>query len=166
MAPRDTVTPIIETGTPAGGTPFIDAGVPIIGTPFIETGVLQTQELIVSRKQKLIPARTVQIGHTHGEQLVYETLWRLGKPSEQGNRKVIIGIATLAPKVPISYNNCQANLRSLITKLVIDDFGLQPFNTGRLYTVYSYTEILERRRKAGMLYVLRLGRSLLFNVPP
>jgi hypothetical protein len=36
------------------------------------------------RQHRVIPAATVQEGHTHGEQRVYDTLWRLAKSTGGG----------------------------------------------------------------------------------
>ena len=120
----DTITgvPVSETGALDTRAPITETRVPenLIARAFSE-GL----EYVVTRRQKLIPARTVQLGHTQGEQLVYETLWRLAKPAERANRKLTIGVGSLAPQVPISYNNCQANLRSLAEKLAIEQVFLE-----------------------------------------
>jgi hypothetical protein len=104
-------------------------------------------------------ARTVQDGHTHGEQLVYEALYRLARPYRADSRMITIGLRTLAPLVPISYNNCQANVRSLVRKLAVEEAPGAKHNDGRTYIVYGEQAILERRRAARLTHVIRSTRG-------
>jgi hypothetical protein len=88
-------------------------------------------------------------------------MYRLAKPAGEGIRKILIGLRTLASRVPMTYNNCQANVRSLTQKLAIDDLGPGPRrNDGRLYVVYDYEEINRRRRVAGLTHILRTTRAV------
>ena len=136
-------------------TSALNTGAPVLGAPAFDS----ISDYIYTRPVKIREARTVQDGHTQGEQLVYETLWRLGKPHAGDSRLVVIGLRTLAPLVPISYNNCQANVRSLIQKLAVEEVAAGHRNYGRGYMVYSYRDILQRRKASGLTHVIRSTRG-------
>jgi hypothetical protein len=84
------------------------------------------------------PATTAQDGHTHGEQALFATLWRLARQSSQGTFRVIsIGERTLASEVPMAYSTVQENLRSLAAKLAIEVRTNGP-RQPKAYIVYPY----------------------------
>jgi hypothetical protein len=109
----------------------------------------------------LVEAKTVQDGHTHGEQAVFSTLWRLARPIRPtiATRILSIGERTLAAEVPMSYSSVQAHVRSLVTKLAIK---IRPRgnNQPKAYVVHSYEEILRRRRAAGLTHIQRRTNSV------
>jgi hypothetical protein len=123
-------------------------GAPTFGAP--ELGAIYQ-----TPRSSLRLVATVQDGHTHGEQALFATLWRLGKPVTGTNYRLLtIGERTLAKQVPIAYSTIQENLRSLLEKLAIDiqNNGSQKPKT---YRVYSFDEVLRRRKAAGLTHVLR-----------
>jgi hypothetical protein len=176
--------PIFNTGVPEqteefpedgpmSGTTTINSGAPefVVGGPVLNKDAPGVNEgppdfnegntvFTLPRVVKLREARSVHEGHTQGEQLVYETLWRNAKPYSGGARILTIGIGRLAPLVPMTYNNCQSNLRSLARKLAIEERPTARHNDGRTYIVYGDEDILQRRRAAGLTHVLRLTRSV------
>ena len=105
----------------------------------------------------------VQDAHTPGEQVVLATLFRLGKQSRWGQAQpdgsclVSVSLAELSIHAGMHETNVRNNIRSLTEKLAIDliereDKKLQ---SARRYRVYSYKQILERRRTAGLEWVVR-----------
>jgi hypothetical protein len=69
-------------------------------------------------------------------------------------RAITIGERTIARELfytPRSYSSVQDNLRSLSAKLAID-IRQGPPNAPKTYLIYSYEEILRRRRKAGLTH--------------
>src|SRR5215831_18119571 len=102
-------------------------------------------------------ARLAQDGHSHAEQAVYAALWDAGVPQPDGNRTVITGLGRLSKAARLSENNCRLNIRSLILKLALEEIGAENSRAGigKTYRAYSYTAILERRRSAGMEWVIR-----------
>ena len=105
----------------------------------------------------------VQDAHTPGEQVVLATLFRLGKqsrwghPQPDGSCLVGVSLAELSIHAGMHETNVRNNIRSLTDKLAIDliereDKKLQ---SARRYRVYSYRQILERRRTAGLEWVVR-----------
>ncbi|HWQ53051.1 MAG TPA: hypothetical protein VN442_05160 [Bryobacteraceae bacterium] len=107
-------------------------------------------------RPRLREAVTTQDGHTHGEQALYATLCRLARPApgRTGLRALTVGERTLAAEVPMAYSTCQQNLRSLITKLALE-VRAGGANRSKTYLVYSFDEILRRRRAVGLTHVVR-----------
>lgn len=135
-----------------------DKGAPVTGAP--DTGASDA-DYVVSRVRRPVAWIKTQDAHTHGEQAVYATMFRLAKPFSPGAKKLIIGVRTLADEVPMTYNNTLANVRSLQAKLAIEDKGLSGHrNDGRVYLVYDYETVNERRRSAGLTHVLRTARRV------
>ena len=123
-------------------------GAPTFGAP--ELGAIYQ-----TPRSSLRLVATVQDGHTHGEQALFATLWRLAKPVTGTNyRLVTIGERTLAKQVPMAYSTIQENLRSLLEKLAIDIQNNGP-QKPKTYRVYSFDEVLRRRKAAGLTHVLR-----------
>jgi hypothetical protein len=123
-------------------------GAPTFGAP--ELGAIYQ-----TPRASLRLVATVQDGHTHGEQALFATLWRLAKPVPGTNyRLVTIGERTLAKQVPMAYSTIQENLRSLLEKLAID-IQINGPQKPKTYRVYSFDEVLRRRKAAGLTHVLR-----------
>ena len=101
-----------------------------------------------------------QDGHSLGEEAIYQVLWRTGRPESadpNASRTIRIGAADIGYKVNMAKKNVRQNISRLYEKLAIE--VLEDFETmsslARLYRVYSYKQILERRRTVGMEFVLR-----------
>lgn len=107
---------------------------------------------------------TVQDAHTLAEQAVYDAMYRAGRPHQGDSRILTIGLRTLAEMSRMAYSNCKANVRSLVEKLAIDAHDDFSYTTGRTYIVYSFRDILRRRKAAGLTHVIRT-RGVLFVDP-
>lgn len=101
-----------------------------------------------------------QDGHSLGEEAIYQVLWRTGRAENSdpnGSRTNRMGAADIGFKVNMAKKNVRQNISRLFEKLALEI--LENFETmnsqARLYRVYSYKQILERRRAAGLEYVLR-----------
>lgn len=106
--------------------------------------------------RKIIRCRLAQDAHTAAEERLYDVLWADTTPAD---RTVRIGYAELAARTRLSRKTVGRLLQSLKAKLAIEtldehrSMDLVPKN----YRVYSYKEILDRRREAGMEYVIRMN---------
>jgi hypothetical protein len=109
------------------------------------------------RRPKPRRATVVQDGHSHAEQAVYSALWENASPDNTGNRKVTIGLGRLSRFARLSENNCRLNIRSLVKKLALEEIGLEDSRNGigKTYRIFSYGAILQRRKAAGMEWVIR-----------
>src|SRR5689334_15079089 len=102
-------------------------------------------------------AHLAQDGHSHAEQSVYIALWDAGQPDADGNRITTMGLGRLARRARLAESNARVNTRSLIAKLSIKQIAPEDSRTGigKTYRVYSYKNILKRRKDAGMEWVVR-----------
>ena len=107
------------------------------------------------RRVRIREASTVQDGHSLAEQAVYDAMYRAGRPYQGDSRTLTIGLRTLAEFSRMAYSNCKANVRTLVAKLAIDEQPGFSYTEGRTYTVYSFREILRRRKTAGLTHVIR-----------
>ena len=107
------------------------------------------------RRIRIREASTVQDAHSLAEQAVYDAMYRAGRPYRGDSRMLTIGLRTLAEFSRMAYSNCKANVRSLVTKLAIDEQPGFSYTEGRTYVVYSFREILRRRKAAGLTHVVR-----------
>lgn len=108
-------------------------------------------------RQKIRQAIDVQDGHSTGEQILYQALWRSAHFETEHTRLITIGYGGMHDLVKLDKTNCKKNITSLIQKLAVDVIGKYSVrkNQGNTYRVYSYSAILERRKCAGMTYVVR-----------
>jgi hypothetical protein len=111
--------------------------------------------LFPRRRVRLREAVTVQDGHSLAEQAVYDAMYRAGKPYQGDSRVLTIGLRTLAELSRMAYSNCKANVRALVSKLALDELPGFSYTEGRTYIVYSFREILRRRKAAGLTHVVR-----------
>src|SRR5579872_890012 len=107
------------------------------------------------RRIRIREASTVQDAHSLAEQAVYDAMYRAGRPYQGDSRILTIGLRTLAELSRMAYSNCKANVRSLVTKLAIDERPGFSYTEGRTYVVFSFREILRRRKAAGLTHVVR-----------
>lgn len=157
------VTSAPETSAPVVSAPIADApsqvsasdtGAPITSAP--ETGALETTPPSRRRPPRLREAHTVQDGHSHGEQAVYDALYRSARPYQGDEiRLLTIGYRTLAERSRMAYSNCKLNVRSLVEKLAIEPVGDFSYTDGTTFLVYGYREVLRRRRAAGLTHFIR-----------
>ena len=121
-------------------------------------------DYVFRRKIRIREAATVQDGHSLAEQAVYDAMYRAGKPYQGESRILTIGLRTLADLSRMAYSNCKANVRSLVAKLAIEERPGFSYTDGRTYVVYSFREILRRRKTGGLTHVIR-NRGVAFVDP-
>jgi len=130
---------------------------PVSESPIFANVILGS---VPSQNRKIRKCRLSQDAHSAGEETLYRILWEEGKPSSAnplGSRTVRIGYAELANRARMHKVNVRLNLANLTAKLAIEQSG--DFSSrdmiAKSYRVLSYKEILERRRAAGLEYVIR-----------
>jgi len=106
-------------------------------------------------------AKSVQDAHTSGEHLLLTSMWKKGIPHSQDIRRLKAGMAELARCTGSHKTSCRAYLRALMAKLAIEEaetFDAAAGKEGaRVYRIFSFNAILERRRRANMTHVIRTG---------
>jgi hypothetical protein len=143
----------LHHGQAPGGESHNNAPSPNDRFPFVK-GVIS------SLNRRIRKCTVVQDGHSSVEELLYQMLWREAEPNvsnPSGSRTLRMGYAELASKSRLHKTNVRLNLLSLKAKLAIDI--LDEYNSRdlvpRLYRIFSYKEILERRKIADLHYVIR-----------
>ena len=112
-------------------------------------------------KRPLRYCRTAQDGHTSSEQVAYQSLWsfarRLGQSEPDGSQLVDIGLARICQLLGSDHKNIKRILQSLEAKLAIEVVERPDYRLGipTRYRIFAYAQILERRRRAGMVWVVR-----------
>lgn len=121
---------------------------------------------VVWQNRKIRKCILAQDAHSQGEDALFSAMWNAAKPEvadPSGSRTLRIGYAELAQRSRMHRSNIRINIAGLRAKLAIevldehDSRDVMP----RLYRLYSYKEILERRRAAGLEYVIR-KKSVVF----
>ena len=111
--------------------------------------------------------KLAQDAHTRAEQQVYEYLWENAKPLDTVSRTLTIGFGVLSRLVRLSESNTRINLRALVAKLAVEEAGAYNCerSVGRTYRVFNYSEILRRRREAGLVWYMRRTLAVVFVDP-
>jgi hypothetical protein len=112
---------------------------------------------IVGRQQKIRRAVVAQDGHSSGEQLLYLSLWNAARPESHDTRLISIGYNGMSYLCKLERSNCKKNVQSLIEKLALEVTRAHEAasSTGTTYRIFSYGEILRRRKAAGLIWVIR-----------
>jgi hypothetical protein len=116
------------------------------------------------RPYRIHPCQKVQDAHSHGENQLYAMLWAEGHADPHAtddvfpkSKIVTMGWDRMARRAGMSDKAAKRNMQQLISKLAVEliapeDCGIR---RGRTYRVYSFTSILEVRKKYGMEYVVK-----------
>ncbi len=120
-----------------------------------------------SSLKRSFPVRQMKLAqdaHSRAEQAVYQRLWESAKPFDDISRVITIGFGGMARLVGLSESNARINTRSLISKLAIEEQGSYDCErgTGRTYRIFSYQEILNRRKEAGLTRYQRRTLAVVF----
>ncbi len=121
---------------------------------------------VVWQNRKIRRCVLAQDAHSQGEDALFSAMWNAAKtdPADPaGSRTLRIGYAELSQRSRMHRSNVRINIAGLRAKLAIevldehDSRDVMP----RLYRLYSYKEILDRRKAAGLEYVIR-KKSVVF----
>jgi hypothetical protein len=159
-------TKTVPSGTVPDSNTVPDSGTVPVPTSVPESGrapAFVTSEAVSDKPRvRVFRATRVEHGHSSGEHIIYEVLWR-NSAGDQLARQIQIGYDRLATLANVNWKTAKACLRSLEAKLAIETIGQADPNQqlGRTYRIYSFTLILERRRSAGMDWVEK-GRGVRF----
>lgn len=117
------------------------------------------QNKLPGRPTKIHKCTKAQDGHSHLEDVLYGVLRRAGRPEEGPSGNVITqaGSSFLCKETRVHKRNLGTVLRRLVFKQSIEvlDYERSTTRTARRYRVFSYGEILKRRREAGLEWVVR-----------
>ena len=130
-----------------------DESTPAIRTTTVVVSPLTPRE----RRLRVRRCAATHDGHSLGEEVLYQALWKSATPESADSRTITIGWRGMSQLCRMTPKNCKINTQRLIRKLALQ--VLSPYNTpesiGTTYRVYSDSAILERRREAGLEWVVR-----------
>jgi len=96
-------------------------------------------------------------GHSLGEEVLYQAIWKAARQESAEARTIVIGWRGMSQLCRMTPKNCKINTQRLMRKLALE--VLSPYNTpesiGTTYRIYSDQAIFERRRAAGLEWVVR-----------
>jgi hypothetical protein len=113
------------------------------------------------RTVRLRLVKSVQDAHTNGEHLLLTAMWKKGVPESDDTRLLRVGLAEMSRWTGSHKTSCRAYVRALIAKLALEE--AEPFDAAagsegaRVYRIFSFNTILERRRRANLTHVIRTG---------
>jgi hypothetical protein len=157
-SPCTETTPDIETSSGPVSTPESSASLPP-SHPFIDPAPEVVTIPVAQATQRLRVRRcsTTYDGHSLGEEVLYQALWKAANPESAEIRTIVIGWRGMSQLCRMTPKNCKINTQRLIRKLALE--VLSPYNTpesiGTTYRVYSDQAILQRRREVGLEWVVR-----------
>jgi hypothetical protein len=118
------------------------------------------------QKPKPRRARSVEDGHSHSEQSLYEALWERARHYNADCRVITMGFGSMSHIARLSLNNCRQNVRSLIRKLALEELCAEKCDEkiGKTYLIYNPQTILRRRKAAGLEWVIRTKGVVFIDV--
>jgi hypothetical protein len=154
-------------GAPAGVPPGSTLPTPIPPTGQKPIGELHTSVPVFRPPPRVRRAIRAEDGHSIGEQVLYEALWKEAARDSAESRVIRIGYGGMQSLCGLDKSNCKKNILVLIAKLsveLVDAFSVRR-NEGNTYRIYAPDAILRRRHAAGMDWVVR-SRGVRFVDPP
>ena len=173
-------TPVVETmahiePTPdLGSIPQLESAPQFESTPVIQKDPLPNPQppaqsprvpsapVVVSipelpRRPRIRKCVSAQDGHSLGEEVLYQALWKAAAAESLDTRTITIGWRGMSQLCRMTPKNCKINTQRLLRKLALE--VLSPYNTpesiGTTYRVHSVEAILRRRRQQGLEWVVR-----------
>jgi len=164
----DPSQPKVTSGPVVASSPPVDAEPEVILVPGSAPGTGSTSSSHTAPEVVSIPAvpagrlrirrcAATHDGHSLGEEVLYQALWKAAHPESAETRTIVIGWRGMSQLCRMTPKNCKINTQRLIRKLALE--VLSPYNTpesiGTTYRVYSDQAIFERRHEAGLDWVVR-----------
>ena len=153
---REKEAPVISSTLPdiqerevksiTGALPVIDRvpDIRIFRSPPAESPVFHPKQLTGFGNKKLYRCVLAQDGHSHGEEALYQILWKAAKPETEETRTIAMGYGELSKRIRLSFNNTKATCLRLIQKLAIEEIAQEVSyeRIGKTYRIFSYKVIL------------------------
>jgi hypothetical protein len=109
------------------------------------------------RRPRIRKCAAAHDGHSLGEEVLYQALWKAAAAESADARIIVIGWRGMSQLCRMTPKNCKINTQRLIRKLALE--VLSPYNTpesiGTTYRIFPNEAILCRRRAAGLEWVVR-----------
>jgi hypothetical protein len=123
----------------------------------IRPEVVSIPAIATGPRLKIRKCTATHDGHSLGEEVLYQALWKEAAPERPESRTIVIGWRGMSQLCRMTPKNCKINTQRLIRKLALE--VLSPYNTpesiGTTYRVYSDAAVMQRRSEAGLVWVVR-----------
>jgi hypothetical protein len=110
-----------------------------------------------TRRPRIRKCAAAHDGHSLGEEVLYQALWKAATAESADVRIIVIGWRGMSQLCRMTPKNCKINTQRLIRKLALE--VLSPYNTpesiGTTYRIFPSEAILRRRHAAGLEWVVR-----------
>jgi hypothetical protein len=110
-----------------------------------------------TRRPRIRKCAAAHDGHSLGEEVLYQALWKAAAAESADARIIVIGWRGMSQLCRMTPKNCKINTQRLIRKLALE--VLSPYNTpesiGTTYRIFPSEAILRRRHAAGLEWVVR-----------
>jgi hypothetical protein len=146
---------VVESHTAAQATPR-----PLAPSPQSHSSAPGVESFPVAaeaRRPRIRRCLAAQDGHSLGEEVLYQALWKAAQPESTDARTITVGWRGMSQLCRMTPKNCKINTQRLLRKLALEI--LSPYNTpesiGTTYRVFSSEAIVRRRHEAGFEWVIR-----------
>lgn len=120
-------------------------------------GVFSSPESSIVRRLRIRKCTAAHHGHSLGEEVLYQALWKAANSESAETRTIVIGWRGMSQLCRMTPKNCKINTQRLIRKLALE--VLSPYNTpesiGTTYRIHSDVAVLSRRQARGLEWVVR-----------
>jgi len=164
--PANSPAPGVVSALPDGPVPVVESTPPIASASGLATArasAVMTPEVFsipvaqIGPRLRIRKCAATHDGHSLGEEVLYQALWKAARPESAEARSIVIGWRGMSQLCRMTPKNCKINTQRLIRKLALE--VLSPYNTpesiGTTYRVYSDEATLRRRSDAGLQWVIR-----------
>ena len=120
-------------------------------------GIFSSPESPTVRRLRIRKCTAAHHGHSLGEEVLYQALWKAANAESADTRTIVIGWRGMSQLCRMTPKNCKINTHRLIRKLALE--VLSPYNTpesiGTTYRIHSDVATLRRRQERGLEWVVR-----------
>ena len=131
--------------------------VPAVTKVSLTPEVISIPAVAIGQRLRIRRCLATHDGHSLGEEVLYQALWKAAQADTGETRTITIGWRGMSQLCRMTPKNCKINTQRLIRKLAME--VQSPYNTpesiGTTYRIYADSAVLERRRKAGLEWVVR-----------
>jgi hypothetical protein len=115
------------------------------------------KKFLASIKKRLFRPNRPSDAHTDGEDRLYQFMWENGQRHNRGVRLFAGSMALLGRAIGRDPRNTRPLIETLVRKLSIQIAREENFATRqpRVYFVFDYSEIAQRRRRAGLEWAVK-----------
>jgi len=164
QTPTDDHTPTVVESPTVGVSPAAQETTTVGEKPT----VVQKPTVFETTTVGAIAVQHARQSLTLGEDRFHEMAWNAAGPEEPGGGRILsMGYDRLARLVGLDEKSVRQLIPRLAAKQVLEIVAPENCATrqGKTYRIFSFDQILERQRRAGLTHIVKRGRAVEF-LPP